>query len=63
MGEGFTWETQDRARDVAAAVCISSSPAATQNRSFLPPPISSPRLTLVKHHFAAGVKAQPGIES
>ncbi len=91
MGEGFTWETQDRARDVAAAerawakarelmadrklrtrhsrrtqyraslrlsgprrrrrrrlasagpVCMSSSPAATPSRNFLPPPISSPR--------------------
>ena len=43
MGEGFTWETQDRARDIAAADLVTE-------------------MTLVKHHFAAGVKAQPGIE-
>jgi len=109
MGEGFTWETQDRARDVAAAerawakACelmadpnlamlildelnialrydyldLSQVVAALKAR---PPGLhvvvtgrnAKPELVaaadlvtemnLVKHHFAAGVKAQPGIE-
>jgi cob(I)alamin adenosyltransferase len=109
MGEGFTWETQDRARDIAAAerawskarelmvdpsfslvildelnialryeyLDLSSVVAAlTARRSGLhvvvtgrnakPELIAAADLvtemTLVKHHFAAGVKAQPGIE-
>jgi cob(I)alamin adenosyltransferase len=109
MGEGFTWETQDRARDIAAAerawakACalmadpslamlildelnialrydyldLAAVVAALKTR---PPGLhvvvtgrnAKPELvaaadlvtemTLVKHHFAAGVKAQPGIE-
>ena len=109
MGEGFTWETQDRARDVAAAerawakardlmadptlamlvldelsialrydyLDLAAVVAALKTR---PPSLhvvvtgrnAKPELvaaadlvtemTLVKHHFAAGVKAQPGIE-
>ncbi len=109
MGEGFTWETQDRARDVAAAerawakarelmadpdlamlildelnialryeyLDLAAVVAALRER---PPGLhvvvtgrnAKPELvaaadlvtemTLVKHHFAAGVKAQPGIE-
>jgi cob(I)alamin adenosyltransferase len=109
MGEGFTWETQDRARDVAAAerawakarelmddasfalVILDelnialrydyldlTSVIATLNarrpdlhvvvtgRNAKPELIAGADLvtemTLVKHHFAAGVKAQPGIE-
>jgi cob(I)alamin adenosyltransferase len=109
MGEGFTWETQDRARDVAAAgrawakaqeliadptlsliildelnialrydyLDLNAVVAAlTARRSGLhivvtgrnakPELIAAADLvtemTLVKHHFAAGVKAQPGIE-
>jgi cob(I)alamin adenosyltransferase len=109
MGEGFTWETQDRARDIAAAerawakACeLMADPAfamvildelnialrydyldlaavvATLNarrpslhvvvtgRNAKPELIAAADLvtemTLVKHHFAAGVKAQPGIE-
>jgi cob(I)alamin adenosyltransferase len=109
MGEGFTWETQDRARDVAAA-----QRAWAKARELLDDPsialvildelnialrydyldlaevlavLAARRpdlhvvvtgrnakselvaaadlvteMTLVKHHFAAGVKAQPGIE-
>jgi cob(I)alamin adenosyltransferase len=109
MGEGFTWETQDRARDVAAC-----ERAWAQTRQFLADPDLSllvldelnialrydylpldrvladltarpaglhvvvtgrnakpamieaadsvTEMTLVKHHFAAGVKAQQGIE-
>jgi cob(I)alamin adenosyltransferase len=109
MGEGFTWETQDRARDVAAA-----ERAWAKARELLDDPSFSlivldelnialrydyldlavvvaalvarrpglhvvvtgrnakaellaaadlvTEMTLVKHHFAAGVKAQPGIE-
>ena len=109
MGQGFTWETQDRARDVAAA-----SRAWEKARELLDDPSLSlvildelnialrydyldlaavvaalgvrrpglhvvvtgrnakaeliaaadlvTEMTLVKHHFAAGVKAQPGIE-
>jgi cob(I)alamin adenosyltransferase len=109
MGEGFTWETQDRARDVAAA-----ERAWTKARELMDEPSLSlvvldelnialrydyldleavvaalaarrpslhvvvtgrnakpellaaadlvTEMTLVKHHFAAGVKAQPGIE-
>ncbi|EHL95502.1 cob(I)yrinic acid a,c-diamide adenosyltransferase [Acetobacteraceae bacterium AT-5844] len=109
MGEGFTWETQDRERDVAAArrawekarelmarpglgllvldeLCIAlrydylpvdEVVAALRDR---PPALhvvvtgrnAPPALVeaadlvtemkLVKHHFAAGVKAQEGIE-
>jgi cob(I)alamin adenosyltransferase len=109
MGEGFTWETQDRARDVAAAEKawakaqeLMADPAfalvildelnialrydyldfasvlaalATRRdglhvvitgRNAKPELIAAADLVtemaLVKHHFAAGVKAQPGIE-
>jgi cob(I)alamin adenosyltransferase len=109
MGEGFTWETQDLKRDVAAAerawakarelmadpafglvildelnialryeyLDLSMVVAAlSERRSDLhvvvtgrnakPELIAAADLvtemTLVKHHFAAGVKAQPGIE-
>ncbi len=109
MGEGFTWETQDRARDVAAAerawgksrelmadpsfglvildelnialryeyLDLASVVAALQarrdglhvvvtGRNAKPELIAAADLvtemTLVKHHFAAGVKAQAGIE-
>jgi cob(I)alamin adenosyltransferase len=109
MGEGFTWETQDRARDVAAAARAWSKArqlmddpsfalvvldelnialrydyldlaavvaALTARRRDLHVVVTGrnakPELlaaadlvtdmTLVKHHFAAGVKAQAGIE-
>jgi cob(I)alamin adenosyltransferase len=109
LGEGFTWETQDRARDVAAAqrawskACelmadpgigmvvldelnialryehldlgaVVAALAARRpglhvvvtGRNAKPELIAAADLvtemTLVKHHFAAGVKAQPGIE-
>jgi cob(I)alamin adenosyltransferase len=109
MGEGFTWETQDRARDVAAAerawekaqallrdpsfdlvildelnialrydyldlAAVIAVLAARRDglhvivtgRNAKPELIAAADLvtemTLVKHHFAAGVKAQPGIE-
>jgi cob(I)alamin adenosyltransferase len=109
MGEGFTWETQDRARDIAAAerawakACelmddprfrlivldelnialryeyldLASVIAALSarrpglhvvvtGRNAKPELVAAADLvtemTLVKHHFAAGVKAQPGIE-
>ena len=110
MGEGFTWETQDRARDVAAARRRLGDGARDDGRSVDPPPRArraqhraalrlsaagrsrrgarraarpdlhvvvtgrnaKPELieaadlvtemTLVKHHFAAGVRAQEGIE-
>ena len=109
LGEGFTWETQDRARDVAAAerawskACelmadpgfgmvvldelnialryehldlgaVIAALAARRpglhvvvtGRNAKPDLIAAADLvtemTLVKHHFAAGVKAQPGIE-
>ncbi len=109
MVEGFTWETQDRARDIAAAEAawakareLMADPAirllvldelnialrydylpfedvlqalATRRqdltvvvtgRNAKPALIAAADLvtemTLVKHHFAAGVKAQPGIE-
>jgi cob(I)alamin adenosyltransferase len=109
MGEGFTWETQDRARDVAAAerawgksrelmddpsfglvildelnialryeyLDLAAVVAALQarrdglhvvvtGRNAKPELIAAADLvtemTLVKHHFAAGVKAQAGIE-
>ena len=109
MGEGFTWETQDLARDIAAAerawaksreLMVDPSfglvildelnialrynyldlaavvTALTSRRPGLhvivtgrnakPELIAAADLvtemTLVKHHFAAGVKAQPGIE-
>jgi cob(I)alamin adenosyltransferase len=109
MGEGFTWETQDRERDVAAAsrawakaqemmadpafaliildemnialryeyLDLNAVVAAFINRrdglhvvvtgrNAKPELVAAADLvtdmTLVKHHFAAGVKAQPGIE-
>jgi cob(I)alamin adenosyltransferase len=109
MGDGFTWETQDRARDIAAcrrawgrAMELMQEPdlallvldelnialrydylpldevlAALRNRrpelhvvatgrNAKPALIEAADLVtemkLVKHHFAAGVKAQPGIE-
>ncbi|HTP93732.1 MAG TPA: cob(I)yrinic acid a,c-diamide adenosyltransferase [Xanthobacteraceae bacterium] len=109
MGEGFTWETQDRTRDVAAAerawskarelmadptfslvvldeinialrydyldlnavvaALVQRPPmlhVVVTGRNAKPEMIAAADLvtemTLVKHHFAAGVKAQPGIE-
>jgi len=109
MGEGFTWETQDLARDIAAAerawakaVELMDDPSfglvildelnialrydylpldeviatlkarrpglhvVVTGRNAKPALIEAADLvtdmTLVKHHFAAGVKAQPGIE-
>ena len=109
LGEGFTWETQDRERDVAAAsrawakaqemmadpafaliildemnialrydyLDLNAVIAAFGNRreglhvvvtgrNAKPELVAAADLvtdmTLVKHHFAAGVKAQPGIE-
>ncbi len=109
MGEGFTWETQDLARDIAAAeaawakavelmdddsfgLVILDELSIALRYDYLPPEQviatlkarrpglhvvvtgrnAKPALieaadlvtdmTLVKHHFAAGVKAQPGIE-
>ena len=109
MGEGFTWETQDLARDIAAAerawaralelmaderfalvildelnialrydyLDLATVVAAlTARRSGLHVVVTGrnakaeliaaadlvTEMTLVKHHFAAGVKAQPGIE-
>jgi cob(I)alamin adenosyltransferase len=109
LGEGFTWETQDRARDMAAAGAawvrareLMADPAlkllildelnialrydylpldevvdalaarrpdlnvVVTGRNAKAPLIAAADLvtemTLVKHHFAAGVKAQQGIE-
>jgi cob(I)alamin adenosyltransferase len=109
MGEGFTWETQDRQRDIAAAerawakslelmadsafglvildelnialryeyLDLTAVVAALNarrpglhvvvtGRNAKPDLIAAADLvtemTLVRHHFAAGVKAQPGIE-
>ena len=109
MGEGFTWETQDRARDIAAAEAawakakeLMADPAIrllvldelniALRYDYLPleavvDTLKNKRadlhvvvtgrnakaelieaadlvteMTLVKHHFAAGVKAQEGIE-
>lgn len=109
MGEGFTWETQDKARDIAAAerafakarelmadpeirllvldelnialrydylplaevveVLRARRPdlhVVVTGRNAKPELIEAADLvtemTLVKHHFAAGVKAQQGIE-
>ena len=109
MGEGFTWDTQDRARDIAVAreaweevkrmiadpaykMVIADELNIVLRYDYLPldevlavfaarPPMqhviatgrNAPdalidaadlvtEMTLVKHHFAAGVKAQQGIE-
>jgi|SRR6185436_15389162 len=109
MGEGFTWETQDKARDIAAAerawakalelmadpsialvildelnialrydyLDLAAVVAALQSRRDdlhvvvtgrnAKPELTDAadlvtEMTLVKHHFAAGVKAQKGIE-
>jgi cob(I)alamin adenosyltransferase len=109
MGEGFTWETQDLARDIAAAqrawakslelmadptfglvildelnialryeyLDLATAVAALRGRrpglhvvvtgrnakaDLIAAADLVTEMTLVKHHFAAGVKAQPGIE-
>ncbi len=109
MGEGFTWETQDRARDMAAAAAawakaqeliaapeikllvldelnialrydylsLAEVVAALRSRrpglhivvtgrnakpELLDAADLVTEMSLVKHHFAAGVKAQAGIE-
>jgi cob(I)alamin adenosyltransferase len=109
MGEGFTWETQDRARDIAAAtrawnkarelmadasirLIVLDELSIALRYDYLPlaDVIAALRerrddlniivtgrnakpelieiadlvteMTLVKHHFAAGVRAQAGIE-
>jgi cob(I)alamin adenosyltransferase len=109
MGEGFTWETQDRARDIAACrrawdtavglmrqpglallvldelnvalrydylpldeviAALASRPPSLHvvvtGRNARPALIAAADLVtemvMVKHHFAAGVKAQAGIE-
>ncbi|MBI2236490.1 MAG: cob(I)yrinic acid a,c-diamide adenosyltransferase [Magnetospirillum sp.] len=109
MGEGFTWETQDRARDIAAAEraweaaremladpsyamvvldelnvvlryeylavgtvleTLAARPpgqhAVVTGRNALPPVIEAADLvtemTMVKHPFRAGIKAQAGVE-
>jgi cob(I)alamin adenosyltransferase len=109
MGEGFTWETQDRARDIAAAerawteaeamladagtamvildelnivlrygylpvepvlAAIGRRPArqhvVVTGRNALEPLLAAADLvtemTMVKHPFRQGVKAQPGVE-
>jgi cob(I)alamin adenosyltransferase len=109
MGEGFTWETQDLARDIAAAtrawakaqelmadpsfglvildelnialrydyLDLAAVLAALDARrpdlhvvvtgrnakqALIDAADLVTEMTLVKHHFAAGVKAQPGIE-
>jgi cob(I)alamin adenosyltransferase len=109
MGEGFTWETQDRARDIAAAtrawekarelmvdasirLLVLDELSIALRYDYLPlaDVIAALRerrgdlnivvtgrnakpelieiadlvteMTLVKHHFAAGVRAQAGIE-
>jgi cob(I)alamin adenosyltransferase len=109
MGEGFTWETQDLARDIAAAECawskaleLIADPSISlivldelnialrydyldlgkvvdalkarrgdlhvivTGRNAKPALVEAADLvtemTAVKHHFAAGVKAQQGIE-
>jgi cob(I)alamin adenosyltransferase len=109
LGEGFTWETQDRVRDVAAAerawaktLELMADPSIRilildelnialryehLNLAMVVAALAARRpdlhvvvtgrnakqemieaadlvteMTLVKHHFAAGVKAQPGIE-
>jgi cob(I)alamin adenosyltransferase len=109
MGEGFTWETQDKARDVAAAAraweqarallaradislvvldelnialrygyldvaeVIAGCAARVPGQHVVITGRNAPaalveaadlvtEMTLIKHHFAAGVKAQQGIE-
>lgn len=109
MGEGFTWETQDRERDVAAAArawqaakemladsdtrmvildeinvalryeyldlaevlaALAARPEGQHvvltGRNALPPVIEAADLvtemTMVKHPFRDGIKAQPGVE-
>lgn len=109
MGEGFTWETQDRARDVAAAAraweeaaamladpayrmvvldeinvalrydylsadavlaALAARPAGQHvvltGRNAAPQVVEAADLvtemTLVKHPFRQGIKAQPGVE-
>jgi cob(I)alamin adenosyltransferase len=95
MGEGFTWDTQDRARDIAAACAawdlakemiadpsyrlvlldevVAALKAKPRNLHVVvtgrnaPPALVEAadlvtEMTLVKHPFRSGVKAQAGIE-
>jgi cob(I)alamin adenosyltransferase len=109
MGEGFTWETQDRARDIAAAerawaeaakmladpavqfivldelnvalrydylpaaIVIDAAAARPAGQHVVITGRNAPQalidaadlvteMTLVKHPFRAGIKAQPGVE-
>ena len=81
MGEGFTWETQDRQRDIAKAreawAVAAELLADIESRPMLqhvvvtgrgaPPKLieaadTVTEMSLVKHAFKAGVKAQKGVE-
>ncbi len=52
MGEGFTWETQDKERDIAAA----SADELIERADLVTD------MSLVKHPFRSGIKAQIGVE-
>jgi len=61
MGEGFTWETQDRARDIAAARAVIVTGRNAPDELITAADLVT-EMTLVKHPFREGVKAQAGIE-
>ena len=46
----------------AGRICMSSSPAATRREALIEAADLVTEMTLVKHPFRAGVKAQPGVE-
>ena len=55
MGEGFTWDTQDRERDVrAAAVAFDAGCEMMQSGDF--------DMVQIKHPFGAGIRAQQGLD-
>ena len=72
MGEGFTWETQDRARDIAEIVDFLKTQKPPMTHVVLTGRNAKDELieiadlvtemTLVKHPFRSGIKAQAGVE-
>ena len=55
-------EVDRRAAAASRAICTSSSPAATRQPELIEIADLVTEMTLVKHPFRAGVKAQAGIE-